>query len=121
MTVEVVYRRHRASVIAREAERRGGELLKAMELQKQTRVTNPGPGRGNKTDCENEQTVFVSGATVSNRRQSPLKSLGLTPADSRRMHAAAALGEDVAERRRRLFATRGEILALFQSARRGET
>lgn len=63
-----------ASVIAREAEARGGDLLKEMKLQSTHRT--PGPGRGKKT-------VGAKGQTVS-----PLKSLGLTASDAKVFHGA---------------------------------
>ena len=68
-----------ASVIAREAEVRGGELLKVMALKGGDR----GGGRPGKT----------KGAKVP--LVSPLASLGLTPSESKRMHAAASVPEGV--------------------------
>ena len=68
-----------ASIIAREAECRGGELLKGMGLGKaglKGTQRKPGPGRGRKTVGEKEPAV------------SPLASLGLTPTESKRMQAA---------------------------------
>jgi N6-adenosine-specific RNA methylase IME4 len=69
----------RASIIAREAERRGGELLKEMDLQ--GKGAAPGPGRGKK------------GSGKSDRTFSPLASLGIKPGESKRMHAAASVPE----------------------------
>lgn len=68
-----------ASVIAREAEVRGGELLKGMNL-KATTQAKPGSKVGKK-----DPTL----------PRSPLKSLGLTPSESKRMQAAAAVPEKV--------------------------
>src|SRR5690606_29838407 len=54
----------------REAERRGGKILKGMELQKQAQHRGPVAHKHGSV-CEKPQTES-------------LKSLGLTPADSRR-------------------------------------
>lgn len=75
-----------ASVIAREAEVRGGELLKAMQLKHEGLKRDAGPGRGKKTVEQKEPTV------------SPLKSLGLTPTESKRMQAAASVPKEVREK-----------------------
>ena len=65
----------KTSVIAREAEVRAGEVLKAMDLKraglKGTR-REAGPGRGRKTVGETESTV------------SPLAALGIKPAACKR-------------------------------------
>jgi N6-adenosine-specific RNA methylase IME4 len=74
----------RASVIAREAEVRAGELLREMDLGR----TDRGGGRPGKT------------SGPSGRDVSPLRDLGLTPTDSRRAHAAVAVP---AEKRRAVF------------------
>jgi N6-adenosine-specific RNA methylase IME4 len=63
----------KATIIAREAEARGGELLAAMDLQREHGTGRPKKGQSKETDL------------------SPLARMGLGPAESKRMHAAASV------------------------------
>lgn len=69
----------RASVIAREAEVRGGELLKALELKGTRGAGRPPKNRPGKSEPP----------------KSGLRSLGVTPSESKRMQAAASVPREV--------------------------
>jgi N6-adenosine-specific RNA methylase IME4 len=72
----------RASIIAREAEARGGELLKGLQLQGTRGKGRPATNR----PAENEPP------------KSQLATLGLKPAESKRMHAAASVPKEEREK-----------------------
>lgn len=100
-----------ASIIAREAEARAGELLKEMDLGR----SNRGDGRPGKTSSPKEADV------------SPLKGMGLSKKDSERFHAAASLTEeereelyDEAKKKQRPVAATAPLKAIRQKRKQAK-